>query len=91
MAQKIQKMQTLDRFEGKAAESIKTSFSEVHLFFLEATGGSPDRMRSYVESICQWKSYAMWIFLLICQWKSYWFARALRRGQEYIKGKRRQD
>ena len=38
MAQKIQQMQMLDGFEGEAAESIKTYFSEVHLFLLEAIG-----------------------------------------------------
>ena len=38
MAQKIQQMQILDGFEGEAAESIKTYFSEVHLFLLEAIG-----------------------------------------------------
>ena len=38
MAQKIQQMQMLDGFEGESAESIKTYFSEVHLFLLEAIG-----------------------------------------------------
>lgn len=38
MAQKIQQMQMLDGFGGEAAESIKTYFSEVHLFLLEAIG-----------------------------------------------------
>ena len=36
MATKMQQLQMLDGFEGKAAESIKTYFSEVHLFLLEA-------------------------------------------------------
>ena len=36
MATKIQQLQMLDGFEGEAAESIKTYFSEVHLFLLEA-------------------------------------------------------
>ena len=36
MAAKIQELQMLDGFEGEAAESIKTYFSEVHLFLLEA-------------------------------------------------------
>ena len=36
MAAKIQELQMLDGFEGEAAESIKSYFSEVHLFLLEA-------------------------------------------------------
>ena len=36
MATKIQQLQMLDGFEGEAAESIKTYFSEVHLLLLEA-------------------------------------------------------
>ena len=36
MVAKIQQLQMLDGFEGKAAESIKTYFSEVHLFLMEA-------------------------------------------------------
>ena len=36
MAAKIQELQMLDGFEGEAAESIKTYFSEVHLFLMEA-------------------------------------------------------
>ena len=36
MVAKMQQLQMLDGFEGKAAESIKTYFSEVHLFLLEA-------------------------------------------------------
>ena len=36
MVAKMQQLQMLDGFEGKAAESIKTYFSEVHLFLMEA-------------------------------------------------------
>lgn len=46
-------MQTLDGFEGEATESIKTYFSEVHLFLIKAMG------EALTECESMWDQYAM--------------------------------